>query len=391
MNAQELFDRHKKDADALFDASFFSADKILAIAEAAKLEESDKEMIKSFISFADSEVLMYAWELYYLLYHSGEDFTFDIWSLDGIAKCDVAEEKFPGCINAIIYLLAVKNLEEWLSDKEEFDKDECIEYYFNRYRYISELNKITYERFGLSRLAPFLYGYSKPFILHIGRLNYQYTLFKDYAELYEDKEGNRIFAALPNYEYNENGLQEEGGFKPLYETEGSTLTAHIFGDRGRLGRNPEKLALDKITKILTPGDKVATIHIPEGGKLSTDIVLDSLKRAEAVFEKYFPESKGLVCQTWFIDPGLRPEVIKDGSNLAAFADLFDIISATDNNNHSIFEHIFKVKRQPLEDLVPVNDFQRRVLDRALRGEKIYWSYGVLKKCHLDILDKTNKL
>ena len=65
--------------------------------------------------------------------------------------------------------------------------------------------------------------------------------------------------------------------------------------------------------------------------------------------------------------------------MAAFADIFDVISGPDNKNHSIFEHIFNVKKQPLENLVPTNDFQKRILARALRGERIYWGYGVLKK------------
>ena len=106
---------------------------------------------------------------------------------------------------------------------------------------------------------------------------------------------------------------------------------------------------------------------------------ESIKDAAFLFEKYFPPAKAFVCHTWFIDPGLRGEIIKDGSNMAAFADLFDVISGPDNENHSVFEHVFKVKRQPLEDLNPQNDFQNRVLQRAMRGEKIYWSYGVLKR------------
>ena len=33
----------------------------------------------------------------------------------------------------------------------------------------------------------------------------------------------------------------------------------------------------------------------------------------------------------------------------------------------------------INNLVPKNDFQRKMLASAMNGEKIYWSYGLLKK------------
>ena len=96
--------------------------------------------------------------------------------------------------------------------------------------------------------------------------------------------------------------------------------------------------------------------------------------------------KAFVCRTWFIDPGLR-DIIKEGSNMRSFADLFDVICNEDNENHSLFEHIFVTNRTDLSNLIPKNDFQRKMLARAMRGEKIYWSYGLLKK---SVLGDCNK-
>ena len=61
-----------------------------------------------------------------------------------------------------------------------------------------------------------------------------------------------------------------------------------------------------------------------------------------------------------------------------FADLFDKVSVIDSYNGPIFELVFKTAPKPLEELVPQNEFQQKVLNRALRGEKMYWCYGILK-------------
>ena len=143
--------------------------------------------------------------------------------------------------------------------------------------------------------------------------------------------------------------------------------------------NKEEFDLTEYRLLYKSGDTVVTIHIPEsGGKLTKETVRETFKLADDFLRKYIPEFKTYVCQTWFIDPALRGEVIRDGSNMADFADIFDVICGPDNNNHSVFEHVFKTTRRPLDDLKPENSFQERVLERAKRGEKIYWSFGVLK-------------
>ena len=171
---------------------------------------------------------------------------------------------------------------------------------------------------------------------------------------------------------------ENGGVTPVYEKKGDTLICQTFDKKGRLCKDTITVDLNEYSLALTASDDVVTIHIPEGGKLTMESIKESLVRAREIYSKYFPGFKGFVCRTWFIDPALRGEIIKDTSNMAMFADLFEVHCEQDQDNHSIFEHVFKVARQPLENLVPANDFQKRLVDRALRGEKIYWSYGIMR-------------
>ena len=384
MNILELFDLYKAEADACYDPAFFAENKVLRYAERAGLTEDNKQMLLRFLAYADEALLRFIWQYYYLLFCTKEDFRLCLGVVEMIPTISPSEEKYPGCISALLYLLAVDNLEKWLAGKD-INKAEIIESYFFRYREISFLNMLSHNTYGFCRLSYFMYGYAKPSILRANRLDFHYTEYKNYCEMYEDTAGNRIFAALPNYTYNQNGLQAPNGFVPSYKKEGDILTAHLFGEKGRLDIHPQQIDLTKYKPVLLPGDHVATIHIPGGGRMYIEDVKASIRKAYDLFAKYMPPCKTIVCQTWFLDPALRDSVILEGSNMAAFADLFDIICGTDNDNHSIYEHIFKVKRQPLEDLKPRNAFQQRIVDRALRGEKIYWSYGVLKKEYCDAL------
>ena len=373
----ELFLRYEQAARNSFDPAFVSGNHILDLAEAAQLCKENIRMLRSFLDDAGEEVMFFIWRFYHLQFCTDEDFSGNMWQLDEIKMPEDTEQRHPGCIKAAVYLLAAEHLDEWRSARGL--PETMIEDYYEVYREYVKSNLIDPGTYGLCRLSPFLYGYAKPFILHVGRLNYQQTGYRDYCEMYEDNLGNRLFAALPSHGYDPDGLQDETGVKPEYRTDGHILTARTFNEMGRLKPYPEEIDLTSWRLALKPGDTVWTIHVPGSRKLDPREVRQSLSDAAGLFQRFFPPYKAFVCHTWFIDPGLRGEVVKEGSNMAAFADLFDIISGPDNQYHSVFAHVFAVKRQPLSNLIPQNDFQARVLKYALDGKRIYWSYGVLKR------------
>lgn len=379
MNCHPLLKKYHDAAKASFREDWCDPAKVRAIAQQAGLGEMFCSLLEEFLLWADEEVKQFMWLFYYLQFCGDEDFYANIWELDTIPMHKEAEERFPGCMKSVVYLLSWKRLDTWVRERNL--PEAVSEAYFERYRYLSSLNEITHDTPALCRLSPFLYGYSKPFTLRLGRLSYQLIPFKDYSELYEDAQGNRLFAALPNYRYGEDGLQAEDGFLPIHEIRDNALTAHVFGPDGHLRLQPETVDLKKYHCVLSPEDDVITVHIPEGGRLELSQVKESLAMAKDVYGKYFPQAKAIVCQTWFIDPNLRGPVIRDGSNMAVFADLFDVICGPDNEYHSIYEHVFKVKKQPLADLTPRNSLQERILRYALEGGKMYWGFGVLKELH----------
>lgn len=374
----EKFLSYQAEANESFNTEFFATERVLSYAKRAEVQADHYEMLERFLNNADEETLRFMWHFYYFLYCTEEDFSLTPHLVDGIKAPESVKAENIGCIRAVVYLLAIDNLEKWTEGKN-VEKEKIINGYFDRYRNMAQLNRISHNTPGFLRLSYFLYSYSKPIILRVGRLNFQFTEYKNICETYEDTNGNRIFAALPNYTYNQKGFQEKEGFTPFYEKTETMLTAHLFKPDGSLSLNPQKLSLENLKLVLKPGDPVLTIHIPEDGPMLYDDVIKSLNEAERIFTEYFPPHKAIVCNTWFLDPALRRDgVIKNDSNMAKFADLFDVISGTDNNNNSIFEHVFKVKRQPLEDLIPTSSFTERLVNRAISGEKLYWGFGLLK-------------
>ena len=363
----KIYQKHEDAALKTYDPEFFSTAHLLKLAKEAQLSEENKKAITDFMEYAGDDIKKFMWLFYYILFKSEEDFTTDIWQIDESRLPSVCEEKYPGMLKACIYLAAAENLREWLSARKLKGSGEMLEAFFDRYRYFVNLNLISHHTVGFCRLSPFLYAYGKPIALKIGRLSYQLREFFDYHEVYEDENGKRIFAALPWRKYNSEGLIDANGKTPFYQQTGDILTPETT-----------EVDLNKYKKILAPGDMVATIHIPGGGKLDPESVNRSLKDAKEILKREFPFVKAFVCRTWFIDPGLR-SVFKEGANMLKFADMFDIISTEDNENHSLFEHIFETVPCDLSELVPKNDFQQKMLDRAKRGEKIYWSFGILKK------------
>ena len=372
-----LLKKYYKKAQDTYPAEWICTETVLNVAQMAQLDADFVALLTAFMESADEELKHFMWLYYYIQYEGEESFYRNIWELDEIPVPERAEKAFPGCLKSVAYLLAWFRLDKWV--RERGLPREVSEAYFGRYRYLSSLNRVTHNTPALCRLSPFLYGYSKPFSLCLGRLAYQVLPFKDYCELYEDANGNRLFVALPNYYYDHRGLQAAEGWCPGYELDGTTLTAHVFAENGRLRKESEQIDLQRYHRVLSPADDVVTIHIPEGGKLTPESVRVSLEMARKVFGEHFPQTKAFVCQTWFIDPNLRGEVVKDGSNMALFADRFDVICGPDNGYHSIFEHIFVTKRQPLENLVPTTGLQERALKYAMEGKPMYWGFGVLKK------------
>lgn len=348
----------------------------------AALCEGNRKLILDFTDFAhtDEDILKFMWLYYYFQFETDECYLDNLWEggLGDVPVPAVCEEKFPGALKAVVYLAAADHLADLL--KQRCLSEKYITDYYENYKRFADMNVVSHDTYGFCRLASFVYAYAYPFIITIGRFRFQLTHFKDYCEVYTDENGKRVIIATPLYTYNNRGYRDENSaFAPVYEKDGNQLTAHTFNEKGLLVMTPQTFDLSRLTLLYSKEDIVATIHIPAGGKLTPDIVDASIQEAKQVLPQFFPDMniRAIVCQTWFLDTQLQ-DILPPESNMLKFQKKFDLVMAADNQNHSIFDHIFNVKPTALENLVPKNNFQKTMLERALRGEKLYWCFGILK-------------
>lgn len=381
---QAHFDKCKDAAAAAFQANAwrFTKEEIAKKAAAARLDPSLCREMEAFLDFAAEhpDVLAHLWQWYYMLYESGEDI-FPIARVQRTPRHPLSEEKFPGVMESVVYLAAADHFNAFIETAGLSDSAfNFPETYYWNYRRMAEFNFVRDKTYALLRLGYFLYGYSRPFMLTVGRLNYEITSFKDFCEVWEG-EGRRVVLALPAGKYGPDRLREdENGTSPVYEQRGALLSAHTFDPDGRLSTEPITLDTEKYTRILAPGDKVVTVHIPAGGPLTGDVVSASLSAAKKIFRDHFAEFdlRGLVCHSWLIDPQLT-KIFGENSNTAAFGRRFENVICAGVDSNALYEHIFRVPVCPVEELKPENRFQREILAHIQSGKKIRAGYGVLKE------------
>lgn len=121
------------------------------------------------------------------------------------------------------------------------------------------------------------------------------------------------------------------------------------------------------------------IHIPEDGKLDENDCKTSIEQGKEFFAKYFPnyKYKYVTCHSWLLDDTLK-KYLKPTSNILRFAKLFKVIHVEESD--SLLGYIFKwgIKREELQEIVPVSDFGTRIKNAVLSGEKFYISLGIIE-------------
>ena len=125
------------------------------------------------------------------------------------------------------------------------------------------------------------------------------------------------------------------------------------------------------------------IHIPGGGKLTSDAIDESLAEARSIIPALYPETAGrplVFCvSSWLLSPEL-PELLPPESNLLAFRDRFRILDQWPAEK-DFFNFLYGLaKPVPYETLPEDTHLQRRVKQLLLEGRVLHSAAGVLKEC-----------
>lgn len=121
--------------------------------------------------------------------------------------------------------------------------------------------------------------------------------------------------------------------------------------------------------FLKKGDKVLNCHIPSGGKLSEELVIDSLKRAYQFFGEYVVDGVlPVVCNSWLLYEPLD-EVFKDSRNIMSFRAMFTVLQNKKDEKNEDFWRVFNTEYRAdgLADIIAETRLQQRVKDFLLQG------------------------
>lgn len=166
---------------------------------------------------------------------------------------------------------------------------------------------------------------------------------------------------------------------------GGWLTRHLVGsilEVGRLQherttsgiRTGEWLVAERADWM--PGETVVNLHIPDSGPLAPAAVGESLRAANTLLRKRFPEDRLRVriCVSWLLDPQLT-HYLPESSNIVAFQRLFRVGPAKDDDGDAaVRKFVFENSPAPVEDLP-----QRTALERAVVS---HWRAGRHWRVHV---------
>ena len=134
---------------------------------------------------------------------------------------------------------------------------------------------------------------------------------------------------------------------------------------GRLEFEPIGYKWDTPYRGIKKGDPVMNMHIPSTGPMRIEDVLDSFKRAYKFFG--YTEPMPVAAASWLLYPPVCEQVMKPGSNLRNFYDLFDVVESYEDPDNKNFWRIFNMEWSPgVLDKVPLDTSLRRNLHAFMK-------------------------
>ncbi len=200
-----------------------------------------------------------------------------------------------------------------------------------------------------TRILPWLLNHLRGDLYRVGRLQYKIGPFRQKMRAYRYRTAAQIRLLC------ESGLtfRVDGNFNGAggredpraWTSELTETPAHIIGNpihpNGHAQRELVTLPRSQWDCVLTEGDPILEIHIPEDGPLGFEDCGDSLHQGAEFFSHHFPDHpfKALCCTSWFLDPTYQHLLAKN-SNIARFQRECYLFPLNARGKYSGLERIF---------------------------------------------------
>lgn len=208
------------------------------------------------------------------------------------------------------------------------------------------------------------------------------------VSIFENAKGERV-ALVDNVRMHRDGYtlgvifyedETDAWDAVITETE-TDYIGYVPDGTGRVPHTPVTLPKTEWRRVLSPADKVISIHIPADGKLDDAAVRATYPEMMKFLAAYFPEFdyKAFYCASWLLEPALE-DLLGSESNIAKFGKGFTRYIARDAG-YGVFHFAFRVTGKPgtdypFDDLPETTSLFRAVKEYYKSGKGIYAVSGV---------------
>ncbi len=166
---------------------------------------------------------------------------------------------------------------------------------------------------------PWLATYISMPYMKLGRFEYQLHPYGGGVCLWRRaKDGAVLVLAEDGTRVGDDGLRpvgEESAWTASLKETDDAVTGFPVDPKGYYVKKEVRLPRPDWAPYLKKGETVLDLHIPAGGKMDWDSIVDSFKRAPEFFKKHHADQpwKALIVTTWFMDPRLS-KILAEDSN-----------------------------------------------------------------------------
>ncbi|GHU82788.1 hypothetical protein FACS1894196_1660 [Clostridia bacterium] len=207
-------------------------------------------------------------------------------------------------------------------------------------------------------------------LFRLGRLEYIYNTSRVPARVYRRvRTGELCVLADGGLRFRRDGQLADAG-EEARQTQWEERDGAAYGTAllptGLPEGKPACLPLGEWQRVLSPGDPILEVHIPEGPPLLPAQTQGSLRDAPAFFRKHLgiTDARAFTCCSWLMSPALP--LLLPGSGIAAFQQLFRAVPYTADDSQ-IFERVYGRPLTRWEDMPMETRLQRAVGQWYLQG------------------------
>jgi hypothetical protein len=170
---------------------------------------------------------------------------------------------------------------------------------------------------------------------------------------------------------------EEGSFLANVEEDSEYWIGYPYAENGLVQKEKIKLAKAEWKKVLEKGDPIISVHIPPEGKLTKELLDETIQETKEFAAKYYPnfKYKAFACHSWLMSTQLD-DMLGADSNIVKFSQRFRRMTCK-SDAEAVFSFVFLKPDMNFEikDLPENTSLERKLKEKYLSGDALYEMHG----------------